>query len=58
MRLVDRGRLDLDRTVRSYLPGFRTADEAASRRVTLRQALNHSAGWLGTLPYPLSTTPA
>ncbi|MEU4155048.1 serine hydrolase domain-containing protein [Actinoplanes sp. NPDC026670] len=47
MRLVDRGRLDLDRTVRSYLPGFRTADEAASRRVTLRQALNHSAGWLG-----------
>jgi CubicO group peptidase (beta-lactamase class C family) len=47
MRLVERGRLDLDRTVRSYLPGFRTADEAASRRVTLRQTLNHSAGWLG-----------
>ncbi|BEL08392.1 serine hydrolase domain-containing protein [Actinoplanes sichuanensis] len=47
MRLVERGRLDLDRTVRGYLPGFRTADEAASRRVTLRQALNHSAGWLG-----------
>ncbi|MEU4619524.1 serine hydrolase domain-containing protein [Actinoplanes sp. NPDC023801] len=47
MRLVERGRLDLDRTVRAYLPGFRTSDEAASRRVTLRQTLNHSAGWLG-----------
>jgi len=47
MRLVERGRLDLDRTVRSYLPDFRTADAAASARVTVRQALNHSAGWLG-----------
>ncbi|WP_063763741.1 serine hydrolase [Actinoplanes subtropicus] len=47
MRLVERGRLDLGRTVRSYLPDFRTADAAASGRVTLRQVLNHSAGWLG-----------
>ncbi|MEV8506985.1 serine hydrolase domain-containing protein [Actinoplanes sp. NPDC051475] len=47
MRLIERGRLDLDRTVRSYLPGFRTADPVASARVTLRQVLNHSAGWLG-----------
>jgi len=47
MRLVERGRIDLDRTVRSYLPDFRTADAAASARVTVREALNHSAGWLG-----------
>ncbi|MFI7547503.1 serine hydrolase domain-containing protein [Actinoplanes sp. NPDC049599] len=47
MRLVERGRLDLDRTVRRYLPDFRTADPAASDRVTVRQVLNHSAGWLG-----------
>ncbi|GAA1027652.1 serine hydrolase domain-containing protein [Virgisporangium ochraceum] len=47
MRLVEQGRIDLDRTVRSYLPGFRTADAAASSRVTVRQALNHTAGWLG-----------
>ena len=47
MRLVERGRLDLHRTVRSYLPGFRTADAAASARVTVREVLNHSAGWLG-----------
>lgn len=47
MRLVERGLLDLDRTVHSYLPQFHTADAAASARVTVRQALNHSAGWLG-----------
>ncbi|MEV6342867.1 serine hydrolase domain-containing protein [Actinoplanes sp. NPDC051851] len=47
MRLVERGALDLDRTVRSYLPDFRTSDGAASARVTVRQLLNHSAGWLG-----------
>jgi CubicO group peptidase (beta-lactamase class C family) len=47
MRLVERHRIDLDRTVRSYLPDFRTADPAASNRVTIRQVLNHSAGWLG-----------
>jgi CubicO group peptidase (beta-lactamase class C family) len=29
------------------LPDFRVADEAASAQVTLRQCLNHSAGWLG-----------
>jgi CubicO group peptidase (beta-lactamase class C family) len=37
----------LDATVRTYLPDFRVADELASERVTLRQCLNHSAGWLG-----------
>lgn len=47
MRLVEQGRIDLDRTVRHYLPGFRTADAAASARVTVRQALNHTGGWLG-----------
>ncbi|MBB4754977.1 serine hydrolase domain-containing protein [Actinoplanes lobatus] len=44
MRLTERGRIDLDRTVRAYLPGFRTA---TSPGVTVRQVLNHSAGWLG-----------
>jgi CubicO group peptidase (beta-lactamase class C family) len=47
MRLVERHRIDLDRTVRSYLPDFHTADVAASDRVTVRQVLNHTAGWLG-----------
>lgn len=47
MRLVERGRLDLDARVRSYLPDFQTSDRAVAERVTLRQLLNHTPGWLG-----------
>ena len=47
MRLVDRGKLDLDERVRTYLPEFATSQPSVARRVTLRQLLNHSAGWLG-----------
>jgi CubicO group peptidase (beta-lactamase class C family) len=47
MRLVDRGKLDLDARVREYLPGFATSRPSVARRVTVRQLLNHSAGWLG-----------
>ena len=47
MRLVEQGRLDLDAPVRTYLPDLRLADESVAARVTLRQCLNHSAGWLG-----------
>jgi CubicO group peptidase (beta-lactamase class C family) len=47
MRLVEQGLLDLNAPVRQYLPDFRVADEEAAARVTLRQCLNHSAGWVG-----------
>ncbi|MGX1364815.1 CubicO group peptidase (beta-lactamase class C family) [Streptomyces canus] len=47
MRLVERGDVDLDAPVRRYLAGFAVADPYASARVTVRQLLNHSAGWLG-----------
>jgi CubicO group peptidase (beta-lactamase class C family) len=47
MRLVEQGRLNLDATVRTYLPDFRTSDPTVAPRVTLRQLLNHTAGWLG-----------
>ena len=47
MRLVEQGRLDLDSTIRTYLPDFRVADPNAAEHVTLRECLNHSAGWLG-----------
>ena len=47
MRLVDRGELDLDARVRTYLPEFATYQPSVARRVTVRQLLNHSAGWLG-----------
>jgi CubicO group peptidase (beta-lactamase class C family) len=33
--------------VRKYLPDFALADEAVANRVTVRQLMNHSAGWLG-----------
>ncbi|MGH3823770.1 MAG: serine hydrolase domain-containing protein [Pseudonocardiaceae bacterium] len=47
MRLVEQRLLDLDDPVDRYLPEFRTADPAVASRVTVRQLLNHSAGWLG-----------
>src|SRR5215469_7148297 len=47
MRLVDQGKLDLDTPVRTYLPDFETLDTTVADQVTLRQLLNHSAGWLG-----------
>jgi CubicO group peptidase (beta-lactamase class C family) len=47
MRLVEQGKLDLDATVRTYLPDFVTADASAASKVTLRQLLNHTAGWWG-----------
>jgi CubicO group peptidase (beta-lactamase class C family) len=45
MRLVDTGRLDLDVPVRRYITNFRPSEGAEG--VTVRQLLNHSAGWLG-----------
>ncbi|POX55367.1 penicillin-binding protein [Streptomyces sp. Ru71] len=47
MRLVERGEVELDAPVRRYLPDFSVADPYASAQVTVRQLLNHSAGWLG-----------
>ncbi|MFT4040351.1 MAG: serine hydrolase domain-containing protein, partial [Thermomicrobiales bacterium] len=47
MRLVERGLLELEAPVRRYLPALQLADESVAARVTVRQLLNHSAGWLG-----------
>jgi CubicO group peptidase (beta-lactamase class C family) len=47
MRLVEKGKLDLDERVRTYLPDFATSQPSVASRVTVRQLLNHSAGWLG-----------
>ncbi|MFI1539464.1 serine hydrolase domain-containing protein [Streptomyces anandii] len=47
MQLADEGRLDLDTPVRVVLPGFRTADERAARRITVRQLMCHVAGFEG-----------
>ena len=44
MRFVERGELDLDVPVATYLPEFRVADPTATRTVTLRHLLSHSSG--------------
>jgi CubicO group peptidase (beta-lactamase class C family) len=44
IQLVEAGRLQLDRTVRSYLPWFTTTDPGASGQITLRQLLNQTSG--------------
>jgi CubicO group peptidase (beta-lactamase class C family) len=55
--LVEQGQLELDAPVRSFLPTFRVADARASEQVTLRQLLNHTAGWFGDLPPSDETGP-
>jgi CubicO group peptidase (beta-lactamase class C family) len=47
MRLSEQGELGLDEPVRTYLPEFRLADEDVASRVTIRQLLTHTGGWLG-----------
>jgi CubicO group peptidase (beta-lactamase class C family) len=44
-RLVDQGRLVLDNRVDSYVGDF--VAPAGAQSVTVRQLLNHTAGWLG-----------
>jgi len=51
MRLVDLGLIDLDATVRTYIPEFRVADPEASERVTIRNLLTHTSGWWGDAFY-------
>jgi CubicO group peptidase (beta-lactamase class C family) len=45
MQLVDDGLVDLDEPVRTYLPAFRVADERASKLITIRHLLTHTAGF-------------
>ncbi|MHB8508914.1 MAG: serine hydrolase domain-containing protein [Candidatus Dormibacteria bacterium] len=47
MRLVEMGKLDLGAPVRKYLPELRLQDKRVLGKVTVRQLLNHTAGWAG-----------
>ena len=49
LQLVDEGRVDLDATVRTYLPEFRIADEEAASTITVRQLLTHTSGFEGDI---------
>ena len=44
---VDQGLVDLDATVKTYLPGFTLSDKDAEAAVTVLQLFNHTAGWDG-----------
>jgi CubicO group peptidase (beta-lactamase class C family) len=44
MRLVDRGRVDLDAPIVRYLPEIRFAEPGAEARVTIRHLLQHTSG--------------
>lgn len=44
MQLVEAGAIDLDAPVTAYLPWFRTADAAASARITVRNLLHQNSG--------------
>jgi CubicO group peptidase (beta-lactamase class C family) len=47
MRLVEMGKLDLNATVRTYVPDFKVADETAASQATIRHLLTHMGGWVG-----------
>ena len=47
MYLVERGELDLDVPVRTYLPELKLSDEDVAARVTMRHLLTHTGGWTG-----------
>ena len=52
MRLVEQGKVDLKARVRTYIPGFRVRDEAASRDATVWHLLTHLGGWEGQVSGP------
>jgi len=47
VRLAEKGKLDLDATVRTYIPELTLKDEDVAAKVTVLQLLNHTAGWMG-----------
>lgn len=47
MRLVEMGKIDLDKPIRAYIPGLKLADEMVAARVTMRHLLTHTGGWVG-----------
>lgn len=47
MRLLEKGQLDLDRPLRTYLPDLKLADADVTAKVTMRHLLTHTAGWAG-----------
>ena len=49
MRLAEEGELGLDDRVQDHVPELELADPTVAKSVTIRQLLNHTAGWAGDL---------
>ncbi len=49
MRLVEAGKLDLDRPVKEYIDWLTLSEEDVAGRVTLRMLMSHTAGLPNTL---------
>lgn len=47
MRLVERGAVTLDATIRTYIPNFKVSDEDAASGALVRHLLTHTSGWAG-----------
>lgn len=59
-QLAEAGKIDLNTPVQTYIPWFRVADEAASRRITINHLLHHTSGLSDSgygVVLPLDTTP-
>jgi len=44
LRYVERGQVDLDQPVTTYLPDFKLSDPGAAERITVRRLVNHTNG--------------
>ncbi len=47
MMLVEQGKLDLDTTIKEYLPEFKVQDKEATENASIRHLFTHTAGWVG-----------
>ena len=47
MQLADEGKVDIDKPVTEYIPGFRMADERY-KDITVRMLMNHTSGIMGS----------
>jgi CubicO group peptidase (beta-lactamase class C family) len=45
--LIEQGKIGLDDCVRKFLPDFKLGEEETAARVTIRNLLNHTGGWVG-----------
>ncbi len=47
MQQIEKGRLNLDTPIRTYLPKLKLSDALVAEKVTTRHLLNHTGGWIG-----------